>query len=220
MASLSTHRKTIFLFLAVRSYISDLLHTPYLNYLRQKYNVVVFLRDSKNSGNPHDEYPQYDNVTYITFTEPKSRFWMLFDFYLRNEFIHIFDDNIAVQWRNKRAEDKNSKGRLRIRKIAKLFPKKLFTPSFFFILEQRLFPGYSIFKRYKDLYKPSAVLMATPGLNPFDTYALLCAKRASIPSVAINTSWDNLTSYPRHIKPVDYMIVWNNFMKQAAKNNI
>lgn len=205
--------KTIFLFLAVRAYISDTLNTSYIKYLSQRYKVVVFLREMKGIENPDREYYKNDNITYIITREPKSRFWMYFDAYLRNEFVRVFDYNPAVKWRNERA--KNFRQRI-LRKISYLFPRGFFKPGFFFFLERLFFPGYKQFKKFAEKYKPALVLTAAAGLHPFDAYAILCAKKAGIPSVAMNMGLDNLTVYPRHLRPVDYLIVWNRMNREQA----
>jgi len=205
--------KTVFLFLCVRAYISDLLHTSYIKYLSERYKVVVFLRDMEGVEDPGKEYYKSENVTYVKFSEPKSKFFILFDMFLRNEFVRIFNDNPAVRWRNERTKDKR---RLFLRRIARLFPAGLFTPKFFFYLEQKFFPGYAQFKKFADKRNPSLILTAAPGLHPFDVYAILCAKKAGIPSVSVDISLDNLTVYPRHIRPTDYLIVWNKMNKRQA----
>lgn len=217
--------KTVFLFLAVRAYISDILNTPYIKYLSQCYKVVVFLREMEGIKDPDKEYYKNENITYIVAKEPQSRFWMLFGAYLRNEFIRMFDDNPAVKWRNE--SPKKDSRRKFLRKISNFLPKKLFKPGFFFFLEKLFFLGYKQFKKFADKYNPVLVLTAAPGLHPFDTYAILCAKKAGIPSVAMNMGLDNLTVYPRHIRPVDYLIVWNKMNKEQAikwhgynKNNV
>ena len=206
-------RATVFLFLGVRAYRSDLLRTRYVRYLSERYRVVVFLREQEELGDLRKEYYQSEHVTYIVCSEPQSRFWLLFDVFLRNELIRRFDGNPAVRWRNPRVRDRR---RLFLRRLSRFLPTRLLTPSFFFFLERHLFPGYRAFRRYAREYRPALILTATPGLAPFDLYAILCAKRAGIPSVAVNMGLDNLTIYPRHVRPVDYLIVWNRMNKEQA----
>lgn len=206
-----THRTTIFLFLSIRSYISDLLQTPYLEYLSTKYHVVVFLPESQRAS--AQGYLRNSNITYIHIPEPNSKFFTLFDGLLRNELIHRFDENPAVVWRNKRVTESR---RLFLRRVSLLVPKKTLSPNFFSRVEALFIPGYRAFSRYVLKYKPALVLTATPGMFPFDTYAIHCAKKAGIPSVAVNFSWDNLTVYPRHVRKTDYLICWNNTMKREA----
>lgn len=204
--------KTVFLFLSVRSYISDLLQTPYLTYLSSKYRVVVFLPDTKDIT-PND-YIQNGNIIYIRIPHPSGKFFTLFDTLLRNELIRSYNDNPAVLWRNKRTTDKR---RLFLRRMSFMIPKRLFTTRFFSWLETLCVPNPRLFMRYVSEYKPLLVLTAAPGLNPFDAYAILCAQRAGIPSVAVNFSWDNLTVYPRHVRHTDYLICWNKTIKKEAE---
>jgi hypothetical protein len=205
-------RKTIFLFISIRQHISDLLNTDYIKYLSKSYNTVIFILDQKGIDNPNKQYYKNEHITYIKLPLPKSRFWMLFDFYIRNELIKRFNDNIAVKWRNRRVGNKR---RLFLRKIVRFIPD--LSPKFIFSLETFFVPGYKQVAKYIKKYKPSLILTATPGIQPFDSYGVLCAKKAEVKTASINTSWDNLTSVPRHIKGVDYMIVWNDWMKKIAK---
>jgi len=211
----SENRKTVFLYIGIRVYRSDLLHTAYIKYLSEKYTVVVFLFELHgDSEKDKRHYYANDNITYIQLPSPQGKFWTLFDGLLRNEFIHIFDENPSVIWRNKRA--KGDRRRMFLRRLSVFLPTKFFTPAFFTFFEKYFVPGYSEFKNYVKKYKPVAVLVPAPGFWPFNSCPILWAKRAHIPTVAINFSWDNLTSYPRHIRKTDYLICWNDIVKREA----
>ncbi|MBL7045402.1 MAG: CDP-glycerol glycerophosphotransferase family protein [Parcubacteria group bacterium] len=206
-------RKTIFLFLGIRSHVSDLLRTGYIKYLSEKYHVVVFIKDFEGVGDPNKEYYKTENITYITLPNLEGRFWVYFDMYFRSEFIHIFDDNPAVKWRNERTDNK---ARLFFRALSNLFHKSFFKPKFFFNLEKLFLPEYGEFKRYIKMYNPSLILTATPGIFTYDAYAILAASKSGIPSVAVDPSLDNLTVYPRHVRPSDYIISWNKMNEDQA----
>lgn len=206
--------RTVFLFLGTRGHISDIVHTPYLSYLSRKYRVCVFLPDQMGEGRTDTSgYPRNENIEYIILPRPYGKFWTFFNELFRNELIRRFDDNPAVIWRNKRASNPR---RLLLRRLASFIPRNLFSPDFFTFLETRLLPNYRNFVQYAEQYQPSLVLTATPGLFPFDAYAVLCAKRRGVPSVAINFTWDNLTSYPRHIRKTDYLVCWNSMVRKFA----
>lgn len=205
--------KTVFLFLSNRAYTSDLLNTDYIKYLSQKYRVIVFLPKYSERSSEISNYYKNENIEYIEIPYPKGKFWTLFDVLLRNELIRKFNDNPAVQWRNKRDNDPR---RWFLRKISFLFSKKIFTPDFFTFTEKFFVPNYELFKKYAKKYNPFFVLTCTPGILPFDAYAILCAKKSRIPTVAVNFSWDNLTVYPRHVRKTDYLITWNNQVKEDA----
>src|SRR3989344_4502200 len=148
----SSERKTVFLFLGLRIYMSDLLRTDYIKALSEKYRVVVFLRELDGTNDPLEEYYQSPSITYIRFKEPKSKFWTLFDVILRNELIRIFDDNPAVIWRNKRVGDRR---RLFIRAIMRFLPRWFIVPLHLFAIEKLFVPGYKQFKAYVATYHPS-----------------------------------------------------------------
>ncbi len=206
-------RKTVFLFIGSRSYMSDLLQTRYVEYLSSTYRVVVFLKDLDGIDDPDTEYYKNENITYIILPLPDRRWRMLFEVYLRNELIQNFNWDNAVAWRNRRATDKK---RLFLRRIGRLLPNTLFSPKRMLWLEALYIPEYRQFKHYVKKYQPSLILTPTPGIQPYHTHAVLCARKARIPSVAINFSWDNLTSIPRHIRATDYLICWNEWIKGRA----
>ncbi len=211
--------KTVFLFLSTRIYISDALHTPYIDELAKKYRVLVFLPVLKGSKNKIDtsKYYQHKNVSYHTLPDPRGKFWTLFDVLLRNEFVRRHDHTIPIQWRDK-WKRKADKRRVFLHNIARLFPRKFFSVEFFSFLEKHFMPDFALFKTYAKKYKPHLVLVSTPGFIPFDAYAIGCAHKMKIPTVAFNFSWDNLTSYPRHIRKTKYLVCWNNFLKEKAFN--
>src|SRR3989344_2956364 len=102
--SAADKKKTVFLFLVLRIYMSDLLRTDYIKALSEKNRVIVFLRELE--GEAPQEYYKNEHITYRTFKEPGGKFWTLFDGIFRNELIRIFDDNPTVIWRNSIARDK------------------------------------------------------------------------------------------------------------------
>lgn len=202
-------KKTVFLFLSNRRLVSDLLHTDYIKYLGSKYKVVVFLTEDFQP----ESYFKNENIEYLTIARPKGKFWTIFDVFLRNELIRIFDNNPAVQWRNRRVTDSR---RLFLRSISRFFPKNIFTPRLFTFLEKLLLPNDKFFLECVKKYKPALVLTVSPGLWQPDAFAVLSAKKAGIPTVAISCNWDNLTVYPRHVRKTDYLICWNDVQKEEA----
>ena len=205
--------KTLFLFIGNRAFASDLLHTKYIGYLADKYRVVVFLADD---GGARDlgSYPKSPNIEYKLIPEPRGRFWMIFNDFLRAELIKKYNDNPSVKWRNAKVSDPK---RLFLRYIAKVVPQKFFSVDFFTYIETFLVPNYRDFKKNVEKYKPSLVLLNTPGLPLLEVYGVLSAKRAGIPTVAMNFSWDNLSAYPRNIRKTDYLICWNKLVVKEAK---
>jgi len=208
--------KTVFLFIGIRGYLSDLLHTPYIKYLSEKYKVVVFFPPLMGHAKTDiSDYYKNENIEYVILPYSLGKFWTLFNELLRNEFICRFNDNPAVRWRNKRAGNPR---RLFLRKIRRLLPKQFFSTGFFTFLEVYFLSDYKYFKQYAKKYNPALVITATPGLFPFDAYAVLCAKKYGIPTLATNFSWDNLTSYPRHLRKTNYLICWNDTIQGYAKS--
>lgn len=201
--------KTVFLFIYHRGCISDLLRGDYLKYLSSKYRVIVFLTDAGNT------YPVLVNVTYIQFPLQLGKFWYIFDSYLRPYLIRRFDYLPGVQFRYAIYQGTD---RLKnfLRRIALMLPRNFFAPRFFLALERIFVPDFKLFKFFFKNYRPSLVVTATPGLSFMEAWAILGAKKTGLPSVAINFSWDNLITYPRSVRPPDYLICWNEIIKKEA----
>jgi len=186
-----------------------LLKGEYIKYLATKYEVVVFLQEL------NDDYYKSENITYIKFPFKMGRFWSLFDIILRPFLIRRFDDQPGVQFRYVLYSGNDWRKNI-LRKIALILPSNFFSPRFFFWLEKIFVPQSKIFLEYIKKHNPSLVIVPTPGLSFMEAWAILCAKKFKIPSVCINFSWDNLTTYPRSIRKTDYMICWNEIIKKEA----
>lgn len=199
----------MFLFISHRAYRSDLLQGEYIKYLSGKYRVIVFISGSTRS------YYQSENVEYRQFPVSAGRFWSLFDSFLRPYLIRRFDYLPGVQFRHARYAG-NDRVKNFLRALSFLLPKSFFSPSFFFWLETRFVPALGLFRRWVRQYQPVLILTATPGLSFMEAWAILCAKKLKISSAAVNFSWDNLTVYPRTIRPTDYLICWNEVIRQEA----
>ncbi len=201
--------KTVFLFIFHRGYISDLLKGEYIKYLANKYKVVIFLEE------PNESYYKSKNITYIKFPLNIGKFWFVFDGILRPFLIRRFDEQPGVQFRYALYSGNDWRKNL-LRKISLIFPRNFFNPDFFFWLEKIFVSQSVLFLEYKKKYNPNLVITATPGLSFMEVWAILCAKKFNVPSVCVNFSWDNLTTYPRSIRKTDYMIGWNEFFKKEA----
>lgn len=206
--------KTIFLFLGNRLNITDTLHTRFIKELSRKYRVVVFFPTEIGGIQMNTStYPKLKNVYYHLIPAPAGRFWCYFS-ELRSEFITRFNNTGIVKWQRKR--EKYSQSRRLFKFIAKLFPTRFFSSELFTKIESIFVPGYGNFKEFARSYTPDLVLVPLPNIIPLETYAILWARRAGIPTVAYNPTWDNLLVYPRHIRKTDYISVWNEQSKEVA----
>ncbi len=200
--------KTIFLFISTYVYTSDLLHTAFIRHLAEKFRVVVLL------PMPSDPYPRAENITYVPWGVQFPDFWTFWDKTVRVPLIRLFDNEAIVQ-RNYLLSFGHWKRRL-LRRTAFLFPRRFWNPDFIFRLESRFLPRSQSFERLVEEYHPSLVITPTPGFNDLDAEAVLFARRARIPTVAIDFSWDNLTSTGKHLRKTDYLICWTPVMKGYA----
>ena len=103
-----------------------------------------------------------------------------------------------------------------LRRLAFLFPKRFWNPNFIARLEMRFLPACPAFDTLVREHRPSLILVATPGFTEMDAEAILLARRAPIPTVAIDFSWDNLTSNCKHLRKTDHLICWTERMREQA----
>ena len=67
-----------------------------------------------------------------------------------------------------------------------------------------------------DRHRPMLVATASPGLIFSEIPILRTARRRSIPSVAVDLSWDNLTNKFFPARQVDRLVLWNSSMRDEA----
>ena len=204
--------KTVFLFIPNYVYSSDLLRTEYIKYLSGKYRVIVFLPPFIFQNLPQHNYYRNPNIVYAEWRMRNERLLGLFKL-LRVSCVKQFDQLTSVQlnykfffgdWKRKF-----------LRKISSFLPMVL-TVDFFSGLEKLFLYCPGLFLKYCKSYHPVLVLTATPGLTTFEAEIIAFAKRAKIHTVAVDFSWDNLTSNSKHIRKTDYLIAWNEIIKNEA----
>ena len=205
--------KTVFLFVANYVYSSDFLRTPYIRCLSEKYTVVVFM-PSRGLKEAKELYPVLPHVVYIPWDTHYPSFWNMFTKLFRYSLSRKFDYEPVLQ----RNYAKNMKGlkRRSLHALSHLFPKNFFTPAFFSKWEIRLLPLPRNFRKLCDHYHPSLIITSSPGFNPYDAEALTFARKLSIPSIAVNFSWDNFHNGAHNFRKPDFLIVWNEIMKAEA----
>lgn len=203
-------------FLAVPSYVlaADLLRTKYLKYLATKYRVVVLapFLDQEVAG--RGGYYQSADVFYIRRNMENKRFWDLFKF-LRICWVNEFDYLDSVKYWYLRPNYRADWSRRLVRLLGRPFSRAL-TASFFTKLEELTLPGSADFNQLVRKYQPAVVITATPGFDPWEAEVILLSRKAKIPTVAVDFSWDNLTMNSKHIRKTDYLIAWNSIMKKEA----
>lgn len=209
--------KTIFLFIYHHSHISDLLNTEYIKYLSSKYKVVVILpkRDGETSAKSGN-YFQDENIIYEEYSMVNVKWWYRFKL-LRASCVRKFDHLLHSKINYKRNKSSDER-RVILRIISRLLPMKFTDPSVFTFLEKIFTSKSKQFNEYIEKYKPSLIITATPGFTFFEAEVVILAKKAKIPTVSINFTWDNLTSNGKLIRKTDYLIVWNNIIKKEAKD--
>ncbi len=203
----------IFLFIPHYVYTSDLLHTKYINHLASKYRVMVFgpVFDPVNI----ESYPKLDNVEYVYMEAQHPNLWLLFNKTLRFSLIKEFDNLEYHKLIARTGRNLNWQRKL-LKNIAVLLPNFLVKVNSFTKLESILLDNSGLIKDYIDKYQPELILTSTPGFTGLEAEAVLMAKKNNIKTVAINFSWDNIFNTAKQIRKTDYLIVWNNRVKNAA----
>lgn len=67
-----------------------------------------------------------------------------------------------------------------------------------------------------DRHRPSLLVTSTAGFLDAEVPLLWEARRRGVPCMAIDLGWDNLSSKYHTIRPVEYLAVWNESMKEEA----
>lgn len=205
--------KTLFLFVPHYVFSSDLLRTNYIRYLAIKYKVVVFSPIFKTAS--AQEYYQSPNIDYVAWEEQNPRFWLFFTKTLRISMIREFDNLEYFKLRRLMKINLNWQRKI-LRSISWFLPRKILTANFFTGLEKFLLPNSKKFIEYFNKYKPALILTCTPGFSAIEAEIIILAKKNGIKTVAINSSWDNFTSNATQLRKTDYLICWNNVMKDEA----
>lgn len=209
--------KTVFLFIYHHSHIADLLHTNYIRYLSEHYKVVVITPKREDTAAlSKEKIFTVPNLTYVELSLEHAKWWRRFKL-LRASCVRQFDHLLSVQvnYKRTRIEDKR---RIVLRTLSLMLPRFITSPSMFTWLETVIIPPSKIFDEYVKRYNPSIILTATPGFTHFESWAIILAKKAKLPTAAINFTWDNLTSNGKLIRKTDYLIVWNEIIKKEARD--
>ena len=200
--------KTIFLLVPNYVYSSDFLRTEFLPALSEKFRVVVLMPMAA------DSYPRVPNVVYVPWRLQFPEFWTFWGKTVRVPLIRMFDHEPLIQ-RNYQLSFGHWKRKL-LRRMAFLFPKRFWNPDFITRLELRSLRYSSEFDRLVRGYRPLLLLTPTPGFTEIDAEAILFARRAGIPTAAIDFSWDNLTSNCKHLRKTDFLVCWTERMRRQA----
>ncbi len=200
--------KTLFLFVPNYVYSGDLLRTPFIGALKERFRVFVLLPMAS------DSYPQHPDVTYVPWKLNFPAFWNFWGKTVRVPLIRMFDHEPLVQ-RNYQLSFGHWKRKL-LRRAASLFPRYFWNPDFISRLEARFLPPCPRFRDLLKQHRPVLVVTPTPGFTDLDAEAILLARRDGIPTVAMDFSWDNLTSNCKHLRRTVYLIAWTEAMKRQA----
>jgi hypothetical protein len=204
--------QTIFLFISNNVYASDLLRTRFIGELAARFRVVIFMQPGALSGGV--PYPSFPNLTYIERPIQHPKFWILFGKLLRYSMIRKYDFEPVVA-RNRIKGMRDWRRRV-LRMLSFAVPIRWITNDLFTRLEELLLPRDSEWEALLSHWRPEIVLTCSPGFNHFDAEAVIYAKKARVPTAAINFNWDNLHNGGVHFRRTDYLCVWNEIMRGVA----
>lgn len=210
------NRDLVFLALPNRISSSDLLRTRYVEYLASKYQVVVVTPFLDSGAAISRSYFSSPGLEYIKYGLESPKFWEFFKF-LRICWVNEFDHLTSIRHWYQRPNYTHNWSRRFVRFLGRSF-SKLLTADFFTFVESKLLPTSEIFLGLVQKHKPILVITATPGFDPWEAEIITLSRRAGIPTVAVDFSWDNLTMNSKHIRKTDYLIAWNSIMKREAED--
>ena len=193
---------------------SDLLRTNYIQYLVDQYRVVVINPTIDSETAVSRGYFQSPDLSYVKLLSANPKFWEFLKF-LRISLVNEFDYLISIRHWYKRPNYLENRKRRLLRFLGKPFAK-LLTADFFTNLERLLAPKARAFRQLAAEHKPALIATATPGFDGWEAEIINEARRLRIPTVAVNFRWDNLTMNCKHIRKTNYLVAWNEIMKQEA----
>lgn len=202
--------KTILLFLYHFSHMSDVLQTDWIKEMAKDCRVVVVT--PKRSGEIPMRHFSSPNVVYETYQIKNLKLFHRFKL-LRVSTVRKFDHLTIMQYSYKLFFGDSRRKFLRI--LSYPFAR-LLNPNFYTFLETKFLSASPSFDNLVKKYSPSLVATATPGLTALEAEVIILAKQKGIPTVALNFSWDNLTSNALHMRKPDYLICWNETMEEEA----
>ncbi|MBI4119969.1 MAG: CDP-glycerol glycerophosphotransferase family protein [Parcubacteria group bacterium] len=206
--------KTVFLVIPNPVITSDILRTRYIEYLASKYRVIVVNPFFGEGAAKKMGYFVSPATEYIKWKLEHPSFWDILKLF-RISLIGEFDYLSAVQFFYRRPNFRNNRRRRFLRMLGRPFSAFL-TADFFTNLEKLLLPRSVFFESLLKKYNPALLITATPGFDPMEAEVIICAKRAGLTTAAIDFSWDNLTTNCKHIRRTDYLIVWNDIVRDEA----
>ena len=206
--------KTVFLVIPNPVITSDILRTKYIEYLVSKYRVIIISPLFGEAAAKEMGYFISPATEYIKWKSEHPSFWETFKLF-RISLIGEFDYLSAVQFFYRRPNFRNDWKRRFLRTLGIPFSAFL-TAGFFTNLEKLLLPRSGFFEGLLRKHNPALLITATPGFDPMEAEMIIRAKRAGLTTAAVDFSWDNLTTNCKHIRQTDYLIVWNDIIRDEA----
>lgn len=202
--------KTILLFIYHYAHMSDLLQTEWIREASKHMRVVVVTPKRKDEMSiPHFASPDviYRNYSVVN-TKILHRFKLL-----RVSTVRKFDSMTIMQYSYKLFWEDQRRKFLRILSWPFSFFLK---PEFYTFWETKFLSSSNEFDALVREFSPALIATCTPGLTLFEAEAIIFAKQKKIPTVAVNFTWDNLTGNALHVRKPDYLICWNDILKEEA----
>lgn len=200
--------KTIFLFIPNYVYVTDLIRTGFIGEVTRDHKIVIYIPTLEYL----DRYPSFQNVEYKLWSIKSNRIWGYMKL-LRVGIIRKFDDLLSTQIHYK-VGFKDWRRRV-LRFLALCIPYRFSTDIFTKIETLIIGRNLNLEKDIED-FKPVLVATCSPGFTDYEAEAIVLCRKYKLPVVAVNFSWDNLTTNAKHLRRTNYLIVWNEYMKAEA----
>ncbi len=204
--------QTIFLGLGRLSHASDILRSPLLQALADRYRVVVLSTHLDNTTAEKERFLAHQHISYVKIKETNERFFGYSNRYFRLSLIHRYDSWLLTRhWYYR----KNHPLIIRLTmQFGKILPRQIFDAELFTKLETFFAKKSPALEALIQKEKPVAMVTATPGYTTLEAELIIVARRHRIPSIAIDINYDNAYSQAKFVRRTDYISVWNNRMKK------
>lgn len=208
---------TIFLVLERFNHYSDVLRGGLIRELAKKYRIVVLTPDLDNETARFYEYFQHENVIYRKLGVRYRWLWNFSEKYLRKYLVREHDDLFTTKYLYY-FYPTNLRERV-LRDLGRFLPRSIATAEKITRFERWLARPTREFLNLVKEYRPSVMVTATPGFGwlPLVAECVVWGRRLKIPTIAINSSFDNPYTLPKFIRKTDYLAVWSERMKKESE---
>lgn len=208
----------IFIVLASHKHYSDVLRASDLvPSLARNYQIVVLTEHYTAEAARSRGLFQHENVIYRKVSVRYPRLWNFSDRYIRTYFVRELDHLDGVRLFDYKFYVHHLGHRI-LSEIGALLPKRFLTAERCTRIEAHLVRPTEEFLALVRRYRPRLIITATSGVMPLEAEIIVCARKLSIPTAAINLNVDYPHYQSKKARRTDYIAVWNPIMRREVED--